>query len=374
MKIGVLKLGSRVSYSSQGTSGGTGEAISIINALDAGGADVVVFTKVLAKDQNPSHLEFRDIETDFSATSDIDCLLVINGNVSFFGGAEDVAQLLNYQMINSFKGKVFYAFCDPSLTLKQVWPNVSKKPWGTNWTEEQLNVTRSDIIYLSQPLDTSYIMSKLGKNEVKPQHIIHFPFEKFPCMNEIIEWNQSPSVDLSYGGTMRGGRRLKKMIKFYFGAPQDISVEMFGKIALKDFPEKLVGELAPPTFTGAVKYDKMLAKMNQAMAHCVIGDPLYEKIADLPQRLYESIWSNVVTFIDSDMDKTRRVWSRDKELGDFLYISHKAELHEKIQLLKGSNDLRKQILDAQISAVNFDKLVYCSSLISLMRGYCDVNI
>ena len=367
MKIGVLKLGARISFSSQGTSGGTGEALSIIRMLTGGGGDVVVFTKILNKDENPDSIEFRNIEDEYSNINDLECLVVINGTVQFYGGAEDRSQLLNYEIINNFEGPVFYILCDPELTLKQVWPSVSKKPWVENWSESMLNVVRADIRYISQPFDVDKVLADLKKNEVVPSTITHFPFEKFPCLNDRLEFNPTPTVDLSYGGTMRGGKRMKKMAKFYFGHPSDISVEMFGKIKEEDFKPDLKFGLTLPAFTGPVRYDEMLPKMNQAMCHCVIGDPWYEKINDIPQRLWESVNSNVVTFVDSDMDQMRRVWANDRTLGDFLYVSTREELTEKIQLLKTDTNLRKQILDDQFKALGFDALEYCSDFVSLIK-------
>jgi hypothetical protein len=399
MKVAVIKLGSRISFNANDTSGGNGEARSIIKMLKEGGADVHIYTKILKKDNLVEDYKWHNLtdilekgytswhgptfsglpgthlplQTDGPTIFPYDALVVLNGNVNFFGGAEDPEQLLNYQIINAFDGPVYYIFCDPELTLKQVWPSVKKKEWGSKWTEKQLNITRTDITYLSQPHDVEKVLADFGKNEVGPKNIIHFPFEKFPCLNEQLPFNPTPKVDLSYGGTMRGGKRIKKMVKFYFGHPSDISVEMFGKIDSEDF-DKLKGTpgLPPgtrePTFTGAVRYDEMLPKMNEAMAHCVIGDPWYEDINDMAQRAYESIWSNVVTFIDIDLDQLRRVYGADPQLADFLYVSTRQELSEKIQLLKTDIELRRHIVEAQLAAINFDAKLYCTSFVNLLKG------
>ncbi len=377
MKIAVIKLGARISFSSQGSSGGTGEALSIIKMLEQGGADVHIFTKILDKDVLPETFKWHDMREDVSALkraiAHVDALLIINGTVQFYGGAEDREQLLNYILINEFSGPVYYIFCDPELTLKQVWSAVEGKPWASNWSEQMLNIERTDIRYVAQPYDVQKVLAELKKNEVKPSSIVHFPLEQFPCLNDRLPFNESPTVDLSYGGTMRGGRRIAKMLKFYFGHPSDISVEMFGKIDAEDFTKhKKYGSQATilrnPTFTGPVRYDEMLPKMNKSMAHCVIGDPWYEEINDIPQRLYESIMSQVVTFADYDMDTKRRVYGADKELADFLYVKTREELSEKIQLLKSDVDTRKEIIAAQFAAVGFDTKKYCESFVNLLRN------
>ena len=239
--------------------------------------------------------------------------------------------------------------------------------WRGNWKQEELEITRKDIIYLSQPHDVEKVHKDLKKNEVIPQKMVHFPFEKFPCLNDQLAYNPNPEVDLSYGGTMRGGKREKKMAKFYFGHPEDISVEMFGKIKAEDFNDKYVGGLRKPEFTGPVRYDEMLPKMNKALAHCVIGDPYYEQINDMAQRAYESIWSNVVTFIDHDLDQLRRVYGADPYLADFLYVQTREELSEKIQLLKADPNTRQAIVEAQLKAIGFDAKQYCTSFTQLIK-------
>jgi hypothetical protein len=372
MKVAVIKLGSRISFNANDTSGANGEARSICKMLKGGGAEVHIYTKILKKDNLVEDYKWHTLEGGPEWTpifpEPMDALVVLNGNVNFFGGAEDPEQLKNYFIINGFGGPIFYVYCDPELTLKQVWPSVSKKEWGSKWPQSHLDITRTDINYLCQPFDTEMIRNDLKKNEIIPAKIVHFPFEQFPCLNEQLPFNSNPEVDLSYGGTMRGGKRVKKMAKFYFGHPDEISVEMFGKIEAKDFDEKFVKGLRHPTYTGPVKYDEMLPKMNKAMAHCVIGDPYYEKINDIPQRLWESVNSNVVTFIDYEMDKMRRVWAADKVLGDFLYVKDRQELSEKILLLKSDNELRKQILSDQFAALNFNPEEYCASFVNLIKS------
>lgn len=372
MKVGVIKLGARISFNSNDTSGANGEARSIIKMLHGGGAEVHIYTKILKKDNLLPHLHWHNIEeTEIDETafvSHLDALVVINGNVNFFGGAEDRAQLLNYKIINCFQGPIFYTYCDPQLTLKQIWPSVERKPWASNWKQEELDITRSDITYISQPHDLDVVEKDLDKkNVVKPSLIKHFPFEKFPCLNDQLPINPNPTVDLSYGGTMRGGKRIKKMIKFYFGHPESISVEMFGKIKPEDFEKDLGVGVNLPAFSGPVRYDEMLPKMNQAMAHCVIGDPYYEQINDVSQRTYESIWSNVVTFIDHDMDRLRRVYGANKNLADFLYVQERDELSEKIQLLKADDLMRRQILEEQIQTIDFDAEQYCREFLQVLR-------
>jgi hypothetical protein len=69
------------------------------------------------------------------------------------------------------------------------------------------------------------------------------------------------------------------------------------------------------------------------------------------------------------MDKLRRVYGADKVLADFLYVKERSELSEKIQLLKADPALRKQILEDQLKAINFDSKVYCESFVKEIQTW-----
>ena len=376
MKIGVIKLGARISFDSLGTSGGTGETISIIKMLAGGGAEVVALTKMIKNEsQTPMDnvfvLPILDWYKDINDL-ELDALLVLNGNVNFFGGAEDAPQIANYHIINNFKGKVFYTYCDPSLTLKQLWPAVEKKEWGSKYRQEDILITREDIIYLSQPYDTDAVMRDVltGKQEVKPAKAVHYPFEQFPCLHPKSRFNDSPGVDLSYGGTMRGGKREKKMVKYYFDYPTDISVEMFGKITKDDFKPKNIADVQVfPEFTGPVNYGDMHRKMNDALAHVVIGDDLYYKIDDIAQRAAESVWSMNVTFFDFDSDPTRRFFNNDPVLTEFLYVKNREEVVDRLRVLKTNLEFRKEIIERQLKALNFDANRFCRDFVNLIKSH-----
>ena len=112
MKIAIIKLGSRISISSNDSSGGTGETLAIINMLIAAGVEVDAFTKILSKDKKPDNFRIFDLIENIDNINKVgyDALLVLNGNVNYFGGVDDPYQTLNYKVINTFEGKVFYYF------------------------------------------------------------------------------------------------------------------------------------------------------------------------------------------------------------------------------------------------------------------------
>lgn len=371
MKIAVIKLGSRIAYGGKDTSGGNGEAKSIIRMLDEAGADIHVYTKILKKDKNPSHLTFWNIEDEYEGINSrgYEALVVLNGNVNFFGGAEAPDQILNYWLINNFKGRVYYIYCDPSLQLTQIWGSVAKKEWASSWKQEDIEITRNDIVYVSQPYNLKAVKEIQDKVGIEIEKTVHYPFERFPCLNEQIKINENPSVDLSYGGTMRGNRRIKKMVKFYFGYSDDIKVEMFGKIKEPDLiatrDKHFSSKMRAPEFGPPVNYDEFMTKMNDTLSHVVIGDIWYEG-NDMAQRCFESIWSNVITFIDEDMDPQRRVFPSGP-CAKFNYVKDHRDVEKRIKALKENPKIRKEILKAQFEAVDFKPKEYCKGFLDILK-------
>ncbi len=373
MKVAVIKLGARIMWETDAAVG-PGEAISICKALKQGGAEVHVFTKILAKDALHESLKWHNILDDRD-TSGIDALLVINGNVNFYGGQEDRAQILNYEIINNFNGPVVYVMCDPELPLMQIWDNVSKKQtdpkygWENTYEEKDILVTKP-IHVLCQPFNVDEMKKVWNKKKgtVPLGTMFHFPMERFPLLNEWLEPVEAPTVDLLYGGTARGGRRIPNLFKWYCNLPDDITVEIFGKIDIDDFDNhpKIKGMTfySMPTFTGMVKYCDVLPKMNNALAHLVTGDPSYETLDLIPQRVAECIAAGNVVFVDANIDKSRRIYPKGTMAHDFLYVKSQEELVERLRAIKADQSMRAQIIEDQRVATNFDADKFCQSLVA----------
>jgi hypothetical protein len=375
MKIGVIKLGARITWETDAAVG-PGEAISICKALAQGGAEVHVYTKTLKKDTLHESLVWHDILEDRD-TSALDALLVINGNVNFFGGAEDRAQILNYTVMNNFAGPVIYVMCDPELPLLQIWENVSKKQadpkygWENKYEEKDILVTKP-IHVLCQPFNVATMRTTWEKKKgtVPLGTMFHFPMERFPLLNPWLEYSSNPTVDLLYGGTARGGRRIPNLFKWYCNLPSDLNVEIFGKIDESDFNDHpkvkplIDADVRFPTFSGMVKYCDVLPKMNNALAHLVTGDPSYETLDLIPQRVAECIAAGNVVFVDANIDTSRRIYPKGTMAHDFLYVASQDELVDRLRAVKEDPHMRKQIIDDQRDATNFNADKFCKSLVT----------
>lgn len=362
MKVAVLKLGARLVFGDKiGTSGGTGEAVSLIEMLIKGGVEVECYTKVLASDPKGPCL-IHNIEDTYDMVNNMgyDALVVVNGSVNFFGGAEDKAQILNYHMINNFKGPVIYLYCDPNLPLKQLWYSIEKKEWASNWNKNDILITK-DIHVISQSYNLEKNKAIFENNGYKVASIQQYPFQKFPMMRDkAIEPMFGREIDISYGGTFRSGRREKKLIDFYWGYPQSLFVEVFGKIRHEDFNEKKVEGLRPPIFSGPVDYSQMIPKMSNAKYHIAIGDNMYPDFEMISQRVYEAIMAGCVVFLDKEFDKNKRVFPEH----DFFYVSNRDEVYEKIRSLDQLH--HDKISKMQFDAVGFNEKEYCEDFVKLI--------
>jgi hypothetical protein len=372
MKVAVIKLGARIAFGAADTSGGNGEARSILKIIKGSGTDVDVYTKVLKKDKNPKDYTFFNIEDEYTKINDreYEALIVLNGSVNYFAGVEIPDQILNYNLINNFKGKVFYLLCDPSLPLNQTWPSIEKKEWLGNWKKEDILITRKDIIYMSQPYDLFAVKNDIiKKSKIEIGKVVHFPFEKFPCLNDRVKEVENPEFDILYGGTMRGNRRINKMVKFYFGYSNDLKVEMFGKIKPEDLDKvaKKAGNPRPPSYGAAIAYDKFMEKMSNSLSTIIIGDKWYEG-KDMAQRCYESIWSNVITFIDIELDPEKRVYKDSEFCSKFNYVKNSAEVEKRIQMIKDKPAIRKMVIEEQLKAINFNEKQYCLDFIEIIKN------
>ncbi|MBQ6632426.1 MAG: hypothetical protein IJH55_10105 [Romboutsia sp.] len=362
MKVAVIKLGSRISISSTGTSGGTVETLSIIKILTTAGISVDAYTKILDKDESPKDFSIYNIEDEYKNINDrkYNSLIVLNGNVNYFGGVDDPSQTLNYWVINNFKGKVFYVMCDCNLLLKQIWPSIEKKKWASNYKKEDIYITRNDIVYLSQARFIHKVKEKANKL-VHIKDVIYFPFEKFPMLTmDNYPFNEDTTYDLLYGGTFRGGRREDDMIKYYFGYDDKYKVEMFGKIDINNFNLNKIAYLKPPIFGQSVTYDKFGAKMSEANATVIIGDPIYKSWGDLAQRIYESIIIGNIVLIDSAYDFQKKVF-KNSELKDFCYVSYIEEVEDRLDKIRDKK-FRRHLVDLQREDTKIDIQEYCNLL------------
>ena len=357
MKVAIAKIGARITVANTGTAASTGETLALIDMLINSGVEVDAYTKVRKKDIMPNDFRIYNIDDEYTNINDrgYDALLVLNGNGNFFGGVEDTGITLTYNIINNFNGPVFYIISDLSCNLKQIWANVSSKPWGSKYKKEDIFITRNDIKIIAQANDLVALREFLSKDKINYGDIYHFPIEKYSLYTNDNYDKLIKTCDIMYGGSFRQGKREKDMVKFYFGY-DNLDVIMFGNIKLDNFNHKLYGNLKPPIFQPPVKYSAFIPTMASAISTVIISDNQYKKTDMLTLRIYESIQAGVVTLIDSSFDVNRRIFS-DSYLNEFCYVKDRKDVMEKIEYIK-ANKMARKLVQAQRKAVAIDKTEY----------------
>ena len=383
-KLAVCKIGGRISFgkvdkdgnvsNAKDTSGGNGEAKAIIDiAKKSGKFDITILTKTTNKDYFPPEYSFVDITKlleenriqQFIEEQKFDVLLLINGSINCFGGAEQsiLSDLAIYKFMHFFNKKIVFCSCDICIPfVADIWKTIASKEWSAKYRKEDFDLSAKTFYMLTQARDLdalhNILASKKG-NVFKRENIDNFSFEKFPCENPLqhVPMNVSPEYDLLYGGTLRAGRRIKKIVNWYYNH-SNLNIELFGNMdqdKIDAVAKKQYGIFHKPIFNEPVNYLENSKKMNKALATIVIGDDMYEETSTVQQRAYEAMCANVVTFIDEKLDKPHNVFGFNSGLEKFLYLQNSSQIEKRIQMLKDSPILREKILTLQQQIVNFDR-------------------
>lgn len=290
---------------------------------------------------------------------------MINGSINCFGGAEQsiMSDMAIYQLMHFFNKKIVFCSCDICIPfVADIWKTIAPKDWSSKYRQEDFDLSNKTFYMLTQARDLDALHrildSKKG-NVFRRENIENFSFEKFPCENSIqhVGINANPIYDLLYGGTLRAGRRIKKIVNWYYNHP-GLNIELFGNMdqeKIDAVAKKQYGVFHKPRFANPVNYLENSRRMNQALATIVIGDDMYEDTSTVQQRAYEAMCANVVAFIDEKLDRQHNVYGFNPGLEKFLYLQNPSQIEKRIQMLKQTPQLREKILALQQQIVNFDR-------------------
>lgn len=372
------------------TSGCT-EAKTVIDILERSGKfEIGVLTKILDKDWLPDKYEFystlelghEDMDK-FFAEKKFDCMLVINGSINCFGGAEDamVPDLCIYRMMHYFPGKIFYCQCDLALNLMlDVYDYISSKPWSSKYKREEYDISKKDITMITQANDLDAHLKEVNKPKMyqfKRKQLKHFSFEKYPVIMPFahVDVNPSPAYDLGYGGTLRGGRRIKKIVKYYFGYPASVSVHLYGKLddpKLLEAAKKAHGDsVVMPDMGTICNFEDNGKVLNQALATVVIGDELFERTQTVQQRAWQAMCANVIALIDIDLDRDKKLFGTDDFMKRFMYVSSRDDVMKRLDGIKQRPEIRDIVLKRQQDMLKFNAESWANELASALTGDID---
>lgn len=389
IKIGILKIGYKITYGKnidgkvvpfEDSRGVLGEVHSIINMVHNGGANVKIFTDMSDNNWIDPKYECIDViqnylDNNVKIFDDVDRLIVINGSITGIDNSFSsiLLNIANYWAIQKCNKSINYILCDPELPLIK---NISDIVKGKSEFDKYkiFDINRNDIRFVVQPHNVKNLVNIINKNidNVQMDDVVHYPLEKFPCLNQNNSFNKNycPEYDLMYGGSIRVGRRAEKISKFLYGH-KDLKVLLFGKMD-KEMLDKISKEhyktnKFPPKYQGLVPYVDFCKVMNNSLSTIVIGDKIYEDTNDIAQRCYESMMANVVTFIDSELDKDKVVFGDDNFLNYFMYVDDYEQLSERIEIVKSFEEIHDFILNYQQKIISFDKKEYCKNFLKILK-------
>ena len=377
-KVALIKLGCRFSLNSNSKTGGVIEAIHIVDILTHSGIQVDVYDKILKGDEPSSNPLLNIYNVDkvecglfddplpyYETVNDqgYDALIVLNGNVTYFGGEDRPHETKKLIILNEFKGKVFYVIGDFNLILKDNEKTILGKKWVDDYDGHKLSSKRDNIIYISQGKETEKLLHDINNSSSKMtvpiNDVKYFPLEKFPWfILENADFNENTEFDLIYGGGFRSGGRERDMIKYLFGYPDDVNVRVFGNISLDNFDKKKVEGLRSPDFNSkSYDYFTYCNELNKSKSIMIIGDGKDKTYNKAAARVFESVRMGLVLFIDESLDPKKTVFNND-ELKSFCCVNSREDVIDRLNKLK-DNNFRRYIVDLERKDLDISYNDYC---------------
>jgi hypothetical protein len=361
MKICLIRAGVAISESDDATVFSS-TVTAIGRTLIAGGAEVHIYTDFHEDAYRSSDFIWHNIAED-ADTSNLDALVMVNGfpqvdESKILGIPVSVrsplsSQQRTYDILNNFKGPVFYALSDPLSVL------ASHDSFG-------MRVQRSDVIVLSQSRNLVYLKGRWGRMCDTKARFVQFGFEKFPMMYDRVPLNTSPSSDLSYGGQARNGKRMPRLFEWYYNAPSDIDVVLYGTVGDLDLSKHGYNVQRSPRSEPGVPAKSVPRKMNESISHLVTCEIEYEALQLIPQRLYEGVTGRTFVFVDERLDRSRSLFN--ERVREFAYVKSRDQLYDRVRALRADSQFRFDMITAQEASVQFDVCAYGESLLNTMRS------
>ena len=230
---------------------------------------------------------------------------------------------------------------------------------------------------ITQAKDLDAHLKEVNKPKMyqfKREQLKHFSFEKYPVIMPFahVDRNESPKYDLGYGGTLRGGRRIKKLVKYYFNYPESISVNLYGKLddpKLLESARKHYGDsMRMPDLGTICNFVDNGKVLNQSLATIVIGDEIFERTQTVQQRAWQAICANVIAFVDEDLDKDKTFYGHDDVMKRFMYVANQDDVIKRIEGLRKKPELRDYILKKQQEMASFNVESWANELANDIIG------
>lgn len=303
---------------------------------------------------------YKDI--DKTNLNDYDEVYIYNCTLNPFGGIFKWYSLQTFVELYKFNGDIYYILLDPKMPAvdfaKYISRHKNKNKTYTfkadnesgefkidpeildNWTEKvwnRINVAYGGIDYEKYVA----LWNKNRKGGIKElnSNVDWFNMWLFEyyAVNEELDLKlknykkiENP-YDLVYFGNNRQNER-NKVIKRLYDIPE------FKKYCIGFDPE-----LENTDIDSYVRHDELFKLIGEkCLATVVVGDNLHNGNERTP-RFFEAMLLDVVAFINIDFDPNKS-YIKDEFLKNFIYVSDKEELKDKINKIKADKSLYAKII------------------------------
>ena len=309
-KLLVAKIGANITFSSSNKSAANADILYFLRTLDHSQFEVTIVTHHTRNTLIPKPLIFKEIEDSDWSFDDYDSILIFNGSINFFGGAESLGLKGLYQKLANSAIPIRWANTDGALLFKQIEPLVSKRDWRKDYMNGQMHIDPKRVTYLTQARHTETIANLIQSNvnHVQAPKVEHFPWDK-TIWSKHQNYFRKKITPMSkrqwhviYGGAPRNTYR-RKRIEFFYGAlPDSLNVKLFGNLTSLKVDNCLVA--------GKVSYQQFVKETMEGKSTIIIGDEFYEDNF-YTLRMHESILAGTIVLIDNKFDSHHLFFGRD---------------------------------------------------------------
>lgn len=364
-KAGIVCLGTRLSLSSNNV-----RSVDLVymreyllNVLKREQVDFISRLSKKEKDLN----YFKDTrEVDFN---DYDEIYIYNATFNPFGGLFKSEALDTFEQLYTYNGDIYWFLVDPkmpgmdfSLFLKGR-DKKNEYTFGCDVAEDNKRYIDPEIV--DNWREKVWKRMKVAYGGIDYEKYVNIwngaikdkTKNKFKVLNEDTEWfnfwifeyyavNEELDLklknyekienpyELVYFGNNRQNER-NKVIKKYFDIPE------FKKYFIGFDPE-----LENTDIEKYVKHEELFKLMGEkCLATLVVGDNLHNGNERTP-RFFEAMLLDLVAFINIDFDPEKN-YIKNEFLREFVYVSSKEELKEKIEQIKNDPSLYKKIVELE---------------------------
>ena len=305
---------------------------------------------------------FKEIEAvDFN---NYDEIFIYNSSYNPFGGVFDYSSFVTFEKLYDFKGSIYYMLLDPKMPPRDFSKYLLSRDKDNshifkcdvkncregykindeiimNWSEKVFN--RIDVAFAGADYEkyvSLYNPSHTDKWDAVNENVNWFNFWIFEyyAVNEELklklkDYNKDfkNGYDLMYFGNNRQNER-NKIIKNYYNIPE------FKKLCIGFDPE-----LENTDVLEYLAHDDLFRTIgNKCLSTVVVGDILHDGNIRTP-RFFEAMLLDCVAFISTTFDPNKD-YVKNEKLRDFIYVSNRDELKERIEKIKADPNLYKEIV------------------------------